>query len=283
MTAYDSTTNKIATASDLAGLAGGMRFKGTIGTGGTAGADLPTTGVEIGDTYRISTKGTYDGQASNIGDLFIATSTTPDWAYIPSGNDEAVTQITAGTGLTGGTITSTGTIALDTSGVTAGTYQGLTIDAYGRVTGAVDEGYTTNTGTVTSVAITNAVDGGLTISGSPITTNGTITIGHTNSVAAQTTQAVYPITIDDNGHISGYGSAAVLLAKYVGTITGDDSTTDFSITHNLGSRDVTIQVYDTTSYEDVIVDTERTSINSITVSFASAPVTGKEYKVVIIG
>ncbi|MBK8845003.1 MAG: hypothetical protein IPO27_00015 [Bacteroidetes bacterium] len=53
-----------------------------------------------------------------------------------------VTSITAGTGLTGGTITNSGTVALANSGVTAGTYGTsgtipvITIDATGRVTSA---------------------------------------------------------------------------------------------------------------------------------------------------
>ena len=63
-------------------------------------------------------------------------------------------------------------------------------------------------GTVTSVGITNG--GGLSVSGSPITSSGSITIGHSNSVTAQTTQAVYPIKIDANGHISAYGSAVTI-------------------------------------------------------------------------
>ena len=63
-------------------------------------------------------------------------------------------------------------------------------------------------GTVTSVGVSNATNGGLTISGSPITSSGTITIGHSNVLSsAQTTQAVYPIKIDKNGHISSYGTA----------------------------------------------------------------------------
>jgi len=63
-------------------------------------------------------------------------------------------------------------------------------------------------GTVTSVGVSNATNGGLSVSGSPITTNGTITVGHSNVLSsAQSTQAVYPIKIDKNGHISGYGSA----------------------------------------------------------------------------
>ena len=66
----------------------------------------------------------------------------------------------------------------------------------------------TGAGTVTSIGISNATNGGLTVSGSPISTTGTITVGHTNILtSAQTTQAVYPIKIDKNGHISAYGSA----------------------------------------------------------------------------
>ena len=66
-------------------------------------------------------------------------------------------------------------------------------------------------GTVTSVGITNG--GGLSISGSPITTSGSITVSHSNSVTAQTTQAVYPIKIDAQGHVSGYGSAVTIPTK----------------------------------------------------------------------
>ena len=258
-----------------------MYFKGTIGTGGTAGTTLPTSGVKVGDTYKVASAGTYASQAAKIGDLFIATATTPTWAYVPSGDDAAVTSVTAGTGLTGGTITTTGTIALDTSGVTAGTYQGLTVDAYGRVTSAQDMGYTTNKGTVTSVGITNG--GGLTVSGSPITTSGSITVGHSNSVTAQNTQAVYPIKIDANGHISAYGSAQVILKKYAADINGNGTTKSFTITHNLGTRDVIVNIYDATTYEEVMVDITRTSTSTIKVDFNVAPTSGTNYRVVVIG
>lgn len=66
----------------------------------------------------------------------------------------------------------------------------------------------TGGGTVTSVAMSNATNGGLTVSGSPITGAGTITVGHSNVLAnAQNTSGIYPIKIDKNGHISEYGTA----------------------------------------------------------------------------
>lgn len=73
---------------------------------------------------------------------------------------------------------------------------------------------TANTGTVTSIA----TGGGLT--GGTITTSGTIS--HSNSVTAQTTQAVYPIKIDAQGHISAYGTAVTIPtvpSNIVNTIT----------------------------------------------------------------
>ena len=67
---------------------------------------------------------------------FLDTYTEVDTlANLLSNKADKTTQVSAGTGLTGGgTLASDITLALATSGVTAGTYTKLTVDAYGRVT-----------------------------------------------------------------------------------------------------------------------------------------------------
>ena len=73
-------------------------------------------------------------------------------------------------------------------------------------------------GTVTNVSVANT--GGLTVTGSPITSTGTISIGHANaSITAQTTQAVYPIKIDTYGHITSYGTEVTIPTVYNAALT----------------------------------------------------------------
>lgn len=43
------------------------------------------------------------------------------------------------------------------------------------------------------------------------------------------------------------------------------------ITHNLGTRDVIVQLYDNSTYETVFTDIERTDANTVTLVFANAP------------
>lgn len=76
------------------------------------------------------------------------------------------------------------------------------------------------------------------------------------------------------GNMTGFG-------RYVVTITGGTATE--VITHNLGTRDVTVELYTVASpYETVICDVERTSTNTITLSFNLAPSAG-EYRVIVTG
>ena len=69
--------------------------------------------------------------------------------------------------------------------------------------------------------------------------------------------------------------------KYVETLS--TSATSYTVTHNLGSSDVLVQVSEVASpYSKVETDVELTSDSAVTIKFAAAPSSGA-YKVVVIG
>jgi hypothetical protein len=63
---------------------------------------------------------------------------------------------------------------------------------------------------------------------------------------------------------------------------GNGTNTSFAVTHNLGTRDVQVQIYDNATYDTVECDVVRTDANTVTVSFTVAP-TNDAYRVVVIG
>lgn len=70
--------------------------------------------------------------------------------------------------------------------------------------------------------------------------------------------------------------------KYTTTV-GDGSNTEYTVTHNLGTRVVTVQVYRTGSpYDTVLCDVERTTTNTVTLRFAAAP-SSAQFTVVVLG
>ena len=73
----------------------------------------------------------------------------------------------------------------------------------------------------------------------------------------------------------------VITRKYAETLGA--SATSYTITHNLGTTDVTVQIFEAASpFAQVEADVKRTSSNTVTVDFAIAPSAG-EYKVVVVG
>jgi len=95
------------------------------------------------------------------------------------------------------------------------------------------------------------------------------------------TQAAYNALTKDATTIYNITDAAAPPAKYAQAIAGTALTE--VITHNLNTRDCTVQVVRaTTPWDTVECDVEMTSTTTITLRFASAPTAG-EYRVVVIG
>jgi hypothetical protein len=74
--------------------------------------------------------------------------------------------------------------------------------------------------------------------------------------------------------------STVVVSKYAANV-GDGSATSYTITHNLGTRDVIVSVYEASgSYAEVICDVNHATTNTITLLFSVAP-TLNQYRVVV--
>lgn len=107
------------------------------------------------------------------------------------------------------------------------------------------------------------------------------------TVAAATTASAGIVTLatnDDARSLSGNDviTASNLAAfKAAATITGDNISMTYGITHSLDSFDVIVQLYDTSTGETVIADVIRNTVNQITVTFGSPVPDTQNYKVLI--
>lgn len=110
---------------------------------------------------------------------------------------------------------------------------------------------------------------------------GLYTAGNGISIASNIISAVATTGITVSG--SGIGiDTSVVVRKYA-TSVGNGSATSYTVTHNLGTQDVTVAVYDNSSpYAEVICDVQHTSTSAITVLFSVAP-TSNQYRVVVHG
>ena len=150
---------------------------------------------------------------------------------------------------------------------------------------------------------TLTVSGGTDLTGSGTfsanqTTNATITVNHgnisrTNStstdsiVPGETFTAIDSLTTNARGHVTAVNTKTVTLGSDIPVKkaynVGNGSDATFTITHNLGTRDLTATIRENGgSYEIVHTDIEYPTINTISISFASAPALN-EYRVVLVG
>lgn len=150
-----------------------------------------------------------------------------------------------------------------------------------------------------SGAGTYTAGAGLTLSGTIFSadvtpTSGNASLTNTGGAIEVKTDTTRGLSVDANGlginagtgftfdsgalvFASGYG-----VRKFAANI-GDNSATTFTVTHNLSTKDVTVQIFENgSSYAQVEADVEHTTTNAVTLKFATAP-TSDQYRVVVVG
>lgn len=135
-----------------------------------------------------------------------------------------------------------------------------------------DQAYTqtTNAPTVGSSNLVWAQFGGTNL---PTAGNGLTRTSNTLSVVANTGILV-------NG--SGVAVDTSTVARHVAAAIGNGTLTSIAVVHNLGTQDVLVQVIRVSDHAAVITDWVATDVNTVTLTFATAPTTG-QYRVIVIG
>ncbi len=112
--------------------------------------------------------------------------------------------------------------------------------------------------------------------------NSSVTINHAPVSRTNNTSSVSPafgatftaidsITTSTEGHITAVNTKTITLPgtssfSYAATISASGD-----VTHNLGTKDVIVQLYDIVTNETVFADVVRTSTSAVTVTFGNAP------------
>lgn len=196
----------------------------------------------------------YDASASSVGEAVFTlghTSTEPTSTVTGLTVGRLVANVT-GT-ITGNASTATALQTARSISITGDATWSVTFDGSANVTSALtlaNSGVTANTyGTASSVAQVTFDAKGRATSAS------NVAIAITASQVTDFTAAVQAI-------VGAYGAAANV---------GDGTNTVYAVTHNLGTRDVVVQVYDNATYDTIYVDTVRSTTNVVTLTFATAP------------
>ena len=129
---------------------------------------------------------------------------------------------------------------------------------------------------VTGTTTTNNVETVSTSNG--IIFEGTVADAHEGTLLAGALTADVTYTLPDKT-----GTVAMtsdITDRFYAASIGDGSATSYTVTHNLGSQDVIVQLYDASSLDTVFADVVRTSTSVVTIDFSAAP-TANDIRVLV--
>ena len=226
---------KVAGSGGGGGVAGGVIYRGTW----NASTNTPTLTSSVGtkgDYYVVSVAGSTNLNGITdwqVSDWAIFNGSV--WEKVDNSEVAYVSNVATGTGLTGGPITSTGTISIANTTVTAATYGNasevaqVTVNAQGQLTGASNVGITIAVANVTGgVANTvNVLAGTGLTGGGPLSANVTLSLANTTVSAGNygSSTEVGTFTVDSAGRLSAASNVTISGTSPGGNAGGDLSGT----------------------------------------------------------
>ena len=274
-----------------AAVTNGMDYRGGYNaTTNTPDLDTSPAGenIKIGDVYAVTVAGTaFFTVTLEVGDILIAEQTAPTtedhWTVVQSNLDApSVKTLYESNADTNAYTNAEQTIVGNTSNTNSGDEVTATqsVEGIAEVATVVEiDGKTLDDKMISPLglagsALQSKVDG--ITAGADITNSTTVNAaGATMNADTTLVGNAYfldtdALTEDDNTKVPSQQSVKAYVDNktYAETFGGSAAQ---AITHNLGTRDVIVEVYDAATYETVICDVVRTSTTVVTLNFATAP------------
>jgi len=236
----------------------------------TAGA------VSLNKDPVITLSGDVAGSATmtNLGDVTISTTIEPNSVALGTDTTGSYVSTIAGTS---GEITVSGS-GSESAAVTIGLPDDVSITGNLSIGGNLDVQGSINSISTTEVNIVdNKVVLNTNVTGAPSADAGVkVNRGTSADVELLWNETADQWTLTNDG--TNYHE---ITRKYKTTL--NTSATSYTVTHNLGTKDIVTAIYEVASpYAQIEADVEHTSDSVVTIKFAVAPASG-EYRVVVIG
>tara|TARA_R100000541_G_scaffold8970_1_gene16532 strand:+ start:496 stop:2571 length:2076 start_codon:yes stop_codon:yes gene_type:complete len=270
------TTAGNVTIADYASLrAGAIKADDTLNLGSVVNA-----GADVDKFLVLDASGNVDFRTgaevmSDIG-ATSATGTMDDFTISDGSNSSVIgdgnTLTISGTGLitateSAGTVTISTTAnnfvhptqtAIAVTGTGASVVDSVTVNTLGHTTAV-----TKRTLTLANLGYTGATDANnYVLPTSSVTVTGGVELATTTEASAGT---------DTGRAVTPAGVEAHRADRRFKATIGDGSATSIAVTHNLGTTDVIVQIFDISTGDTVYADVVRTSVNVVTVDFGAAP------------